>query len=315
MAKAPKAAAPTAPTPPAPVAAPAPIAPAPAEPAKVEAPAAPPAEKPAKAKSAVAKRGDTAVATLSKLEELSGFGLEEATGDDYAIPFIKLLQSGSPEVGKLANAEAGDFLNTASNELWSGSDGVRFVPCYYQRRYIEWTPRDQGGGFVAIHTPDSPQIGKVTRRGSKDVLPNGNELQNTAQFIGLVEGENGWSPAAITFKSTQLKKARKWLTTIRSQSMDGASGPFVPPPFAFIYTLRSTAEGNDKGRWFGFEVDASTKPTSGEPGLLDQAISLAQSVKGGAVRTRDPETDAPTGRPGSGSGFSGVADEDGEDVI
>lgn len=298
------------PAPAAPVAPPAPIAPPPVTaPPLVAAPA------PSRPTRAVAKRNnDSSVSVLSRLEELSGFGLEEATGDDYAIPFLKLLQSMSPEVGKLANAEAGDFLHSATSELWSGADGVEFVPCYYKRRYIEWTPQDQGGGFVAIHTPDSPIMSKATRRGTKDVLPNGNEIQNTAQFIGLVRGENGFVPAAIEFRSTQLKKSRKWLTAIRSQTMEGASGPFVPPPFSFVYTLRATPEGNNKGRWFGFEIDAATRPTSAEPGLLDQAIALATSIKGGAVTVRDPENDAPTGKPGSGAGFSNTGD-DGEDVL
>jgi len=296
-------------------------APAPVKAAPVAPPApAPIAEAPAAAPAktrAVAKRATQSdvPALLARMEELSGFGLEEATGDDYVLPFLVMLQSQSPQLSTVPNAAAGDLFNTASSEIWDGAEGVEVVPCYYQRRYIEWTPRDSGGGFVAIHTPESPVLQKVTRKGYKDVLPNGNELQNTAQFLCLVRGENGWSPVVLAMKGTQLKKARRWLTVIKTQLADGANGPFNPPPFANIYTIKNVQESNDKGRWFGFDIAAAIKPTSSEPGLFEQAFAFAQSVRGGGVKVAAPVGDA-GGAPGSKAGFTGSAvDEDGGDIL
>ena len=45
----------------------------------------------------------------------------------------------------------------------------------------------------------------------RDVMPNGNELQNTAQhYVLLLKEDGGYEQAVISMKSTQLKKSRRW---------------------------------------------------------------------------------------------------------
>lgn len=322
MAKAPRPAAPAAPAP-----KPAPPKAAP-KPAPIETEgddatetqAAEPAPKPAKKVStskAVVKVDEKsrALATISRLQQHAGLGMEEAEGDDFAIPFLKLLGAQSPAIGKVEGAEPGDFFNDATNELWLGSDGVEFVPCAFQRRWIEWAP--DRGGYVNQHVKGAKILASAVRKGTKDVLPNGNEVQNTAQFIGLVRGENGWSPVCLSMKSTQLKKARRWLTTIRGQLIENEQGEmFNPPALTFIYTIKSVAEENQQGRWFGFDIQSTVRPTDSEPGLLDQAFSLAMSIKGGEARVKEPEQEGGS-KPGSKGGFDEGSDVDeaGDEVL
>ena len=83
----------------------------------------------------------------------AGTGLEEASADDYAIPFLRVLQSMSPQLKKsdgkyIQGAEEGNLFNTVTETLYDGTEGVTIIPCAYKKKFIEWVPRESGGGFV-----------------------------------------------------------------------------------------------------------------------------------------------------------------------
>lgn len=40
-----------------------------------------------------------------------------------------------------------------------------------------------------------------------------------------------------------------------SVKMMGSNGPFTPPMYSQLYRLTTQAESNDKGKWFGWEVE------------------------------------------------------------
>ena len=152
-------------------------------------------------------------------------------------------------------AEAGMIYNTVENAVYSGEDGVSVIPCYYRRVYVEWKPREKGGGYVATYGSDDPIL-KTTYKDDRgnDILPNGNLLTNTAEFYVLMLDTDG-SPrrCLITMTSTQLKKARKWLTQMQTNTARGKNGNmFVMPMMSHIYTLSTVEERNDKGSWFGW---------------------------------------------------------------
>ena len=114
----------------------------------------------------------SALATFGNMETIAGFGLEDTTADDYAIPFLRILQPLSPQVvdKTVEGAEAGDIIETATDELYTEVD---LIPCVYQRRFVQWKPRERGGGFVAIHEADSAVVQSAVRQGNKDMLKNG----------------------------------------------------------------------------------------------------------------------------------------------
>ena len=73
-----------------------------------------------------------ALATLDFVAD-SGMGLENIDKSDLALPFLKLLQSGSDETKKkhakyVEGAEAGMFYNTVTKKLYNGEKGIEVIP-------------------------------------------------------------------------------------------------------------------------------------------------------------------------------------------
>ena len=92
---------------------------------------------------AVKTKSDTKVATLDMdmFEQDAGAGLSNLGTEDLALPFLKVLSKQSDELDDIDGAKAGDILNTVTNTLYKGK--INVVPCAYQRRFIQWQPRNQ----------------------------------------------------------------------------------------------------------------------------------------------------------------------------
>ena len=82
-----------------------------------------------------------------------GAGFEDTSGSDLSVPFLGILQSNSPQVEDKdpTGSEPGMLFNTVTRELVSSEDGVVFLPCHKETAYVEWVPRNKGGGFVGLH--------------------------------------------------------------------------------------------------------------------------------------------------------------------
>ncbi len=241
------------------------------------------------AKTEIAEQtASTALAIMSDLEQDAGQGFENMNQDDYALPFLRLLTSTSPEVGDMDGAMPGMVLNSVTGELFDGKKGIRVVPCAYVRQYIEWAPRGQGSGAPVHIYPATSDILSQTHRepgDNKDYLDNGNYIENTANHYVMLIDENGVpSPALITMKSTQLKKSRKWNSMMQSVKMTGKNGLFTPPMYSQVYRLTTTAESNDKGKWYGWEIERLGPVESNDIYLACK--QFAQSVSAGDVKVK-----------------------------
>ena len=262
----------------------------------------------------VAKKESTAVAMASQFENMGGLGFEETTSQDMAIPFLRILAQLSPQVNKrdgayVDGAEAGMIFNTVANKAYDGEKGVTVVPCYYNRRYVEWAPREKGGGYFGSYAPDDAIVNTTTKneRG-EDILPNGNILTNTAQFFVILLDEDGPQRCLITMSSTQLKKARKWVTQMQALTAQGKNGPFTLPMMSHSYKLGTVAESNDKGNWFGWEINkigVLDLEDDQDNSVFEMAVAFAQSVKAGEVEVKEQ---APTDSAQQNKGS--VADDD-----
>jgi hypothetical protein len=98
----------------------------------------------------VAKQEGGALATLDFVSD-SGMGLENVDKQDLALPFLKLLQSGSDETKKkhakyVEGAEAGMFYNTVTKKLYNGEKGIEVIPVFYKMTYPEWAPFEKREG-------------------------------------------------------------------------------------------------------------------------------------------------------------------------
>lgn len=235
-------------------------------------------------------------ALANMYEEDSGAGFENADRDSYSIPFISILQSGSPQVKKsdgayIKGAEEGFLFNSVSQEIISGEQGIRVIPAYFTRRFVEWVPRDSGGGgLVGEHLPSDPVVTTATRDAKNQlVLPSGNLLVDTRTHYVLVLSPdgNGYTPALISMSSTQVKKSRQWMTRMESIKFKNAQGMmFTPPMFSHIYHLTTVPESNDQGSWYGWKVEMDG-PLE-DPALYGAARAFRDAVKAGEAKPSQP---------------------------
>jgi hypothetical protein len=207
-----------------------------------------------------AKDANTALALVSDFEQDANGGFESMGQEDFALPFLKLLTNTSPEVGEVKGANPGFIMNTVTSELYDGKEGITVVPVAYVRQYIEWAPRGSGGSGAPVNIyPATSDILTRTHKepgDNKDYLDNGNYIENTANHYVMVINDNGVpEPALISMKSTQLKKSRKWNSMLMSTKLMGKGGPYTPPMYSHTYRLTTQAESNDKGKWYGWEIE------------------------------------------------------------
>ena len=241
----------------------------------------------------VAKKEKTDIALSSMFEEDASGGLDNMGSDDFAMPFLRVLGQLSPEINKrdakyVEGAEAGMIFNTVTNQTYDGEKGVNVLPCGYKREYVEWADRGEGTSApVAIHSVASGII-KDTTRGAdwKDRLPNGNYLENTASYFVMLED---MTQALITMKSTQLKVSRNWNSMMHSIKLTGKNGNvFVPAGYSHVYNLSTVQQSNDKGTWFGWNVQ-KIGPVQ-DKNLYEAAKQFAGSVATMPVNHGEGET-------------------------
>ena len=230
----------------------------------------------------------TALAIAAAFEEDAGSSFAGMDQDDFALPFLRLLTNTSPEVGEIEGALPGMILNSVTNQLYDGRKGITVVPCAYVRQYVEWAPRGSGSGAPIHIYPSTSDILSRTHRepgDNKDYLDNGNYIENTANhYIMVLDADGTPSPALVVMKSTQLKKSRKWNSMMQAVKLQGKNGLFTPPMYSQVYRLSTQPESNDKGKWFGWEIERIG--TLENESLYTVCKSFSVSVTSGLVKTK-----------------------------
>ena len=242
----------------------------------------------AEKKNAVAeqKTADIVQFDPTMFEADAGAGLENMGQDDLALPFLKILGGMSKELDDLEDARKGDILNTVTNAVYKGKDGIKVIPVAYQRRFIQWAPRGEGTGApVAIYAPGEA-MPKTERSpdDNKEYVTDGSGqyIEETHQHFVIVLHDDGAAETAlIAMKSTQLKKSRKWNSMISSLTMQGKNGPFTPPRFSHVYLLKTLLEENSKGSWHGWEM-SRVGPVE-DAATYTRAKDFAASITSGDV--------------------------------
>ena len=242
-------------------------------------------------KTELAEKKESAVSTFDDNLLSGGTGLEETTTEDYAIPFIRVLQPLSPQLQKqngsyVEGASAGDLYNTVTNMYYDGEKGISIVPCAYNKKYIEWIPREKGGGLINANH-DISILSKCTRDASRRVYtPEGNEIVETAQYFVLVL-EPEPQQAVLAFTSTQLGVSRKWLSMLRMARVQNNKGESVQAPmFANTYKLSTITQSNDKGSWNGYSINQEG-PTELSVALM--ARDFMSAARSGDVKVKEEQ--------------------------
>lgn len=241
-----------------------------------------------------AKAGALALADRMRSEGESGF--ENTDRSDYSVPFLVILQKLSPQVNKhdakfIKGAEVGDLYNSATQKIVKS---MRFIPVYYQRKIVEWIKRDDGGGFVGQHEPDSEIVKNATVDGPR-METNGHDLIDTRYWYGIcLYDDNTMDRAIIAMSKTQLKKSRNWLTQARGMKLTDSSGREFPAPlWSYSYSIESVHESNDQGDWEGFAI-GDPKAIEDET-IYNAAKEFRELAAAGSVKMAVPDEDAPVG--------------------
>jgi hypothetical protein len=164
------------------------------------------------------------------------------------------------------------------------------IPCFQTTKYLEFVPRDMGGGFKGEISPNDPVLQQTMRSGSKEMLPSGNELVKSDQHFCLVVAEDGsYQPAVVDMKSTQLKVSRRWKTQIAMQKVKHPkTGAMITPAvFATMWKLSTTEESNDQGDWSNYQVEKVGLVTNRD--LLLEAKAFRDSIAAGEVKAAAEE--------------------------
>jgi len=226
-------------------------------------------------------------------EEDAAKGLGTIGQQDLALPFLKILGQLSPEVNKrdgkyVEGAEPGMIFNSVTGELYNGVEGINVIPCFYKLEYIEWKDRGEGlGAPIGIYPSSSDILSKTKPDANyKDRLPNGNYIEKTASHFVLITQPTA-ATALISMKSTQLKISRKWNSMMAGIKMKGKNGMFTPASFSHTYQLRTVQQSNDKGTWFGWEVQKIGPVSNTE--IYQQAKAFADNISQGNVKAKHGE--------------------------
>lgn len=225
--------------------------------------------------------------------DYGGAGFENDTREDYAIPFLALLQKNSPQCDEdderyIEGAKPGLFLNTVTEEIYDG-DRLLFIPCFKQRAMVEWVPRENGGGFAGVHEPNGEVHASAVPHPDKRSLmklENGNDLAETVYMYGLLvnsmDDTEPYDMAVIAFKSTGLKVVKHLNTKVRKVKGN-------PPLFAFVTALTSVGETNAHGTFKNYKFEfangnAMDSLLTPDTPLFQQALQFHEMVKGGEAK-------------------------------
>ena len=249
----------------------------------------------------------TAVAVVSPdmFAADAGQGMEGAGQESFAIPFLAVLQKGSPQVDEasgqmIEGAKAGMFFENVTNRMYDGKSGVKIVPCAYRRVFLRWGPRSgEGAGFKGELTADVVAAmraeGKIVDLDGKLFvpLPDGtvndkkcDRISDTRNhYVLLIDESTGaWTQALLSLTSTQIKKSKMLMSALASVKLKGQAGLYTPPTFANVVLARTIPEANDKGTWHGVKFEIA--------GLVDRtevyvaAKAFHASAASGAVEAK-----------------------------
>lgn len=267
----------------------------------------------AKKKAGLAKRKPAGGLTKYDYGDDAGAGYENTSQSDFAIPFLGVLQTNSPQCEKqqdqyMEEAEPGNLYNTVSRELIDGEEGVVLVPCDTSHVFTEWVPRDKGGGFRGVHEVGSDLVkackAAATSGVGKLATDEETELIETFYIFALrlaaVDSVEPMEFVMVPFTSTKIKKYKQIMYRLRMFKGN-------PPLFAHRILLKSVPDKNAKGSFYNFDVvpavdedvgSSLINPAGDQGELLEAAKQFQEQIRSGAARgayeTADGGSDEPS---------------------
>lgn len=201
----------------------------------------------------------------------AGVGSADMGAGDLGIPYLSLLQPGSPQLKPghskyIEGARVGEWFNSATGETFSGA--IQFIPCAYERKYVQWHDRDLGeGGYVMDHSIDSDIMTKTVKnaKGQPSLPDQGHDLIiETAYQYGMMLNPNTgrWDQVVMPLKSTALKANRRLNNLIAGSTIPGTQ--MQAPRWLYSYTLSTALESKGQNSWYTPVPEKLPEPVSAE---------------------------------------------------
>jgi len=269
----------------------------------------------------VATIGQTTTAVGFSDDEFFGIdtGMQDVTSADVTLPRYTVLQGLSPQVNSrkdeyVEGAKMGMIFNTASGKVM---EAQRLVFAYYQRRNIEWTPRDKpcpieglpkpvGGGLYKDYGTDDAILAecKVWEENNSLWTPRGNELVPTGTWY-VVDPDTlttGW----IGMGKTQLTSSKKLLAGIKDEKfMHPTKGIQPAPMFYRIWEMSTRLREFDGNEWFVWQHKPAERIQEHPAGraILEACREISRTIREGemTIDVTVGETDGQTAAASAGN--------------
>ena len=262
------------------------------------------------AKTELAAAATTAVIVAPDFSADAGRGMEGASQESFAIPFLTVLQKGSPQVDEasgvaLEGARQGMFFENVTGKLYDGKTGILIVPAAYRRVFLRWAPREGGGGFKGEMLPEEVAnqraAGKIVELDGRLYFPlpdgsvNDKKCDRVADvrnhYVLLLNDDGSWTQALLSLGSTQIKKSKMLMSALASVKLSGTAGLYTPATWANCVRVTTVPESNDKGNWMGVRFELAGQVKRADQYQAGKAFN--DSVRKGSVESKYEEA-APT---------------------
>ena len=215
----------------------------------------PAAQKPSPSQSSKAiatTKGGGSAPSAAAMQSEGGGGLSQRM-EDNLVPLLYVLTSTSPQINSrdpkyVEDAEAGDiWLRNDSDPIVKGDDGVLVQFCGMYSEWVEWIPRESGGG-IAGRYKDRPKEAVQDDDNPNKWWLGDNELIDTRNVILNVYRDPSLPPDnyVMPLKSTGHGVARAWMTNMNKKRLPNGA---KPDAWACLYLMKSQTRTNKKGTW------------------------------------------------------------------
>jgi len=173
-------------------------------------------------------------------------GFEGTDSQTFRTPFIRILQTLSPELKKsdpkfLPNAEEGLFCNSATQECYKE---LSIVVLKIEHSLIIWKP--DRGGFVGRYPKFRENEIVFSRNGVYKYDAEGNTIMDTIEFYCL-NIHDPFDLFIFPMSAASLKHAKSFSTRLRLLKFQEKP---VGVSWAGVWNISTIEESNEKGSWF-----------------------------------------------------------------
>jgi hypothetical protein len=191
---------------------------------------------------ALTKKPDSDVTVPDFLQDYVGKGLEHIQREDLQLPRLALAQGLSPQIDKdapeyIEGLSLGDAFNSETGQVLGRGPWEIAIIRADPPRYVEFIPRDEGGGVKDPNVPPGDPRTEFTQDEDGNAVPP----KATKFYDFLAVFLDNREMIALSFKSTGLKVARHLNTLMKLRQNI--------PMFMGKYSVRALMAQNSKGKF------------------------------------------------------------------